>query len=115
MGNRSLRLLSWLCVAVYAVAGLALQGAAGSGGLGFGGLYIADGFSTFLKVVIYLSAAAATVLALPYMERSHEARFEYPVLLLLAATRSAEHTSELQSLMRISYAGFCLKTKTSSG
>src|SRR3546814_9083157 len=27
-------------------------------------------------------------------------------------TRSEEHTSELQSLMRISYAVFCLKTKT---
>src|SRR3546814_5248940 len=27
-------------------------------------------------------------------------------------TRSEEHTSELQSLMRISYAGFCLKKKT---
>src|SRR3546814_4942737 len=28
-----------------------------------------------------------------------------------AALRSEEHTSELQSLMRISYAVFCLKTK----
>src|SRR3546814_5028894 len=28
-----------------------------------------------------------------------------------AAARSEEHTSELQSLMRISYAVFCLKTK----
>src|SRR3546814_5523781 len=28
--------------------------------------------------------------------------------------RSEEHTSELQSLMRISYAGFCLKTKKRS-
>src|SRR3546814_983699 len=28
-----------------------------------------------------------------------------------AALRSEEHTSELQSLMRISYAGFCLKKK----
>src|SRR3546814_2100937 len=27
------------------------------------------------------------------------------------AARSEEHTSELQSLMRISYAGFCLKKK----
>src|SRR3546814_4491159 len=27
-------------------------------------------------------------------------------------SRSEEHTSELQSLMRISYAVFCLKTKT---
>src|SRR3546814_7002801 len=29
-----------------------------------------------------------------------------------AISRSEEHTSELQSLMRISYAGFCLKKKT---
>src|SRR3546814_7424465 len=29
----------------------------------------------------------------------------------LAALRSEEHTSELQSLMRISYAVFCLKKK----
>src|SRR3546814_8983255 len=31
---------------------------------------------------------------------------------LLNAIRSEEHTSELQSLMRISYAVFCLKKKT---
>src|SRR3546814_5060209 len=30
----------------------------------------------------------------------------------LASNRSEEHTSELQSLMRISYAVFCLKKKT---
>src|SRR3546814_8412155 len=31
---------------------------------------------------------------------------------LFGRQRSEEHTSELQSLMRISYAVFCLKTKT---
>src|SRR3546814_5217537 len=31
---------------------------------------------------------------------------------ILGAGRSEEHTSELQSLMRISYAVFCLKKKT---
>src|SRR3546814_19083743 len=31
--------------------------------------------------------------------------------MLIAAGRSEEHTSELQSLMRISYAVFCLKKK----
>src|SRR3546814_4928252 len=30
-------------------------------------------------------------------------------LVVLIVLRSEEHTSELQSLMRISYAGFCLK------
>src|SRR3546814_7713988 len=33
-------------------------------------------------------------------------------LAALPAARSEEHTSELQSLMRISYAVFCLKNKT---
>src|SRR3546814_985033 len=33
---------------------------------------------------------------------------------LVAALRSEEHTSELQSLMRISYAVFCLKKKKHS-
>src|SRR3546814_1246921 len=39
-----------------------------------------------------------------------------PHLLFAArvADRSEEHTSELQSLMRISYAVFCLKTKIKS-
>src|SRR3546814_4399025 len=36
---------------------------------------------------------------------------EIPVLLAGEGARSEEHTSELQSLMRLSYAGFCLKTK----
>src|SRR3546814_4668806 len=31
------------------------------------------------------------------------------------APRSEEHTSELQSLMRISYADLCLKTKNNTG
>src|SRR3546814_8012058 len=36
---------------------------------------------------------------------------EIALVALTAAFRSEEHTSELQSLMRISYAVFCLKTK----
>src|SRR3546814_2459889 len=34
-----------------------------------------------------------------------------PFMLAQISTRSEEHTSELQSLMRISYAVFCLKKK----
>src|SRR3546814_2006362 len=37
----------------------------------------------------------------------HQGRDRYPIDL----ARSEEHTSELQSLMRISYAVFCLKKK----
>src|SRR3546814_6667877 len=41
-----------------------------------------------------------------------EAKFDY--LVYRPVKRSEEHTSELQSLMRISSAGFCLKKKTES-
>src|SRR3546814_5182724 len=37
--------------------------------------------------------------------------FEPPLMSIVAPFRSEEHTSELQSLMRISYAVFCLKKK----
>src|SRR3546814_9670483 len=39
-------------------------------------------------------------------------RTEWALRKLRALQRSEEHTSELQSLMRISYAVFCLKKKT---
>src|SRR3546814_3298688 len=39
------------------------------------------------------------------------ARMDDGSIRLILKTRSEEHTSELQSLMRISYAVFCLKTK----
>src|SRR3546814_4865000 len=39
----------------------------------------------------------------------NESRERYATVI---GTRSEEHTSELQSLMRISYAVFCLKKKT---
>src|SRR3546814_7100718 len=44
-------------------------------------------------------------------ERNQLAGLRARRLLVLAAHRSEEHTSELQSLMRISYAVFCLKKK----
>src|SRR3546814_1332561 len=38
-------------------------------------------------------------------------RYEHHPKLIAQAVRSEEHTSELQSLMRISYAVFCLQQK----
>src|SRR3546814_3897938 len=44
-------------------------------------------------------------------DRIHKAQRRHLELRERAEARSEEHTSELQSLMRISYAVFCLKTK----
>src|SRR3546814_3499302 len=49
----------------------------------------------------------------PSLEDSERAQaMDAAVSELESAIRSEEHTSELQSLMRISYAVFCLKKKT---
>src|SRR3546814_19584689 len=50
----------------------------------------------------------------PVREKVSSMRYwPYAVALAVACVaRSEEHTSELQSLMRISYAVFCLKNKT---
>src|SRR3546814_3975241 len=42
----------------------------------------------------------------------HRTTVEIPFDAKVVLPRSEEHTSELQSLMRISYAVFCLKKKT---
>src|SRR3546814_5771506 len=49
--------------------------------------------------------------ALYHSEHLMHAMHEVPVWVKLGPTRSEEHTSELQSLIRISYAVFCLKKK----
>src|SRR3546814_5412102 len=45
-----------------------------------------------------------------YRSNSHGPSYSQPFD-RLNALRSEEHTSELQSLMRLSYAGFCLQKK----
>src|SRR3546814_477652 len=46
--------------------------------------------------------------------RTHRRRTSHPAVELLPTPRSEEHTSELQSLMRLSYAVFCLKKKNNN-
>src|SRR3546814_1035433 len=72
-------------------------------------------------VVLLLTVLAWPISALvrryygtPYRLAGMDARAHRLVrIAALLVLRSEEHTSELQSLMRISYAVFCLKKKTS--
>src|SRR3546814_2280433 len=56
-------------------------------------------------------ALPASFSAAPVASAAASAPFETALPALSIAVRSEEHTSELQSLMRISYAVFCLKKK----
>ena len=82
-GDRSYAGLTWVSVIFFAVAG-ALVVLPGSQGSAFSGLIVADNFSAFFKVLIAAAAVIAALLAIPYLKRSRTARFEYPVILMLA-------------------------------
>src|SRR3546814_17863560 len=57
---------------------------------------------------LQVDAAGMDVDGLAQVRGGHRRAFDVPA----GAARSEEHTSELQSLMRISYAVFCWKQKT---
>src|SRR3546814_2602536 len=64
--------------------------------------------SRFIRIRLSLSTRHyKTPEGMPFRDR------ERLILLVYPDFRSEEHTSELQSLMRISYAVFCLKKKKS--
>src|SRR3546814_10642772 len=63
-----------------------------------------------LATSIMSEISAEELTAIGYQIQSQTFR-GFEVYLVIAVIRSEEHTSELQSLMRISYAVFCLKKK----
>ncbi|KZD09855.1 NADH-quinone oxidoreductase subunit NuoN [Oceanibaculum pacificum] len=86
IGDKSLRLVSWLAVGSFVVTAVLLYAFTGWGGreLAFDGLFVADPFALFAKLFILLGSAVAIILSMDYLERENTARFEYPVLIVLA-------------------------------
>jgi NADH-quinone oxidoreductase subunit N len=84
-GRRASAAISWAGIALLIAATVALMGAPTHAGPAFGGLIAADGFASFGKVVIFLSAAVAIVMAHGWFERGTEHANEYPVLILFSA------------------------------
>src|SRR3546814_5048908 len=70
---------------------------------------------TFVPAIRAVAISSSSVAALIRRSRAHSVRgVRNPAArgVKCECVRSEEHTSELQSLMRISYAVFCLKKKT---
>jgi NADH-quinone oxidoreductase subunit N len=83
-GDSGTRSLSWLSVAVLLIAVVLVVGAAPGRTVAFGGQFVTDAFAVFVKVIVLLGSAVSIILALDYIEREDMARFEYPVLIVLA-------------------------------
>ena len=53
-------------------------------GVGYNGQFVADAFSSFVKILVLAGAALSLILSLDYNRKNHIARFEYPVLMMLS-------------------------------
>src|SRR3546814_8563612 len=73
------------------------------------GLGIIDGVKHLLPIIGHIQVSSPPDRGEP---DAHDIAFLSRLDALGYKGRSEEHTSDLQSLMRISYAVFCLKTKT---
>src|SRR5712692_3304121 len=85
-GEGSTRLVSWLAVAAL-IGTLALAGLFGvERRVGFYGMFVTDAFAVFMKALVLVGSAVSIIMALRYNEDHRIARFEFPVLVLLATT-----------------------------
>jgi NADH-quinone oxidoreductase subunit N len=70
---------------VFALAIVSILVMYGGNGQAFGGAFVVDSFARVMKLFTLFGAAVSIVLSLQYLKRIRMARFEYPVLVLLAA------------------------------
>lgn len=83
VGEKSARLVSVLSVLL--LLGATALAVTGPLGQAFNGAYVADPLAVYGKALIFLSSAVAIVLGDGWMKRARIARFEYPILIVLAS------------------------------
>jgi NADH-quinone oxidoreductase subunit N len=78
--------VSLAAVAALAVTAILVLATGESRTLAFGGSFIVDNFGRVMKALALFGSAVAIVLSTNFMRRENMARFEYPVLVLLATS-----------------------------
>ncbi|MGL4439352.1 MAG: NADH-quinone oxidoreductase subunit NuoN [Bosea sp. (in: a-proteobacteria)] len=82
-GEKSLRLMEIMAVALFGIAGIMVLSQTGKE-ITFNGAFVADGFGRFMKVLTLIGAAAAVIMSSDYIRREGMAKFEFPILIVLA-------------------------------
>ena len=78
-------LILWITAALFVASAFWIGAQGGGTDTAFGGMFVDDAFARFAKITILLSAAAILVMSEGYMTRRDLLRFEYPILIALAA------------------------------
>ena len=82
-GERMTPLITWLSVALIAVAGgiLLLYPVEGAS---FSGAFVLDPFARLMKILTLIGSGVAIVMSVGYLRSANLERFEYPVLVVIA-------------------------------
>ncbi len=83
--DKTAPMLTWITAAILAALAVWIGWNGEGTNAAFGGMFVDDAFSRFAKVVILIAAAAVLVMGEGYMAKRNLLRFEYPLLIALAA------------------------------
>ena len=83
-GDSGTRSIAWLTVAGLAAAFVLVLAAPSDGKPILTDMFISDPFAVFVKCLILIGSAVAVIMSLGYIHREGMARFELPILMLLA-------------------------------
>jgi NADH-quinone oxidoreductase subunit N len=85
-GEGSTRLVSWLSIGVLILVFVIAALGGGDRRVGFYGMFVTDAFALFMKALVLIGSAVTILMGMRYNEDQGIARFEFPVLVLLATT-----------------------------
>jgi len=85
-GEGSTRLVSWFSIGVLILVFVIAALGGGDRRVGFYGMFVTDAFALFMKALVLIGSAATILMGMRYNEDQGIARFEFPVLVLLATT-----------------------------
>ena len=83
-GEGSTRLVSWLAIGVLILVFVIAEFGGGDRRVGFYGMFVNDAFALFTKALVLIGSAVTILMGIRYNEEHGIARFEFPVLVLLA-------------------------------
>jgi NADH-quinone oxidoreductase subunit N len=85
-GEGSTRLVSWLAIGVLIIILVVAELGGSDRRVGFYGMFVNDAFALFTKALVLIGSAVTILMGMRYNEEQGIARFEFPVLVLLATT-----------------------------
>ncbi|HZB93316.1 MAG TPA: NADH-quinone oxidoreductase subunit NuoN [Stellaceae bacterium] len=85
-GHYVAREIAWLSVVVLIATLALITGFSSERQVSLFGMLVTDGFGVFMSALVLIGAAFAIVMAMRFNEHEGVARFEFPVLVLLATT-----------------------------